>query len=184
MSQAQVNVVLDLSSYGINQQITISVPQTIEGVTFAEGDVFKPRNQIEIDAVERIAGKVAGGIAKSTGNAWNEPLTSGIGTVTVTPLIEIVAQPPQGIQRYVNNNATINVNSHILDTKQESAQAPIKPFTLVKPDNYVARQSSILLGNATKAKKSRKYYHSRDMGQAIDTLINNGVDPVPDPTIQ
>ena len=81
-------------------------------------------------------------------------------------------------------NATINVNSHILDTKQESAQAPIKPFTLVKPDNYVARQSSILLGNATKAKKSRKYYHSRDMGQAIDTLINNGVDPVPDPTIQ
>ena len=67
MSQAQVNVVLDLNSYGINQQITISVPQTIEGVTFAEGDVFKPRNQIEIDAVERIAGKVAGGIAKQTG---------------------------------------------------------------------------------------------------------------------
>ena len=67
MSQAQVNVVLDLNSYGINQQITISVPQTIEGVTFTEGDVFKPRNQIEIDAVERIAGKVAGGIAKSTG---------------------------------------------------------------------------------------------------------------------
>ena len=56
MSQAQVNVVLDLNSYGINQQITISVPQTIEGVTFTEGDVFKPRNQIEIDAVERIAG--------------------------------------------------------------------------------------------------------------------------------
>ena len=36
------------------------------------------------------------GIAKSTGNAWNEPLSSGIGTVTVTPLIEIIAQPPEG----------------------------------------------------------------------------------------
>ena len=67
MAQAQVNVVLDLNSYGINQQITISVPQTIEGVTYKEGDMFTPRNQIEINSVERIAGKVAGGIAKSTG---------------------------------------------------------------------------------------------------------------------
>ena len=67
MAQAQVNVVLDLNQYGINQQITISVPQTIEGVTYKEGDMFTPRNQIEINSVERIAGKVAGGIAKSTG---------------------------------------------------------------------------------------------------------------------
>ena len=67
MAQAQVNVVLDLNQYGINQQITISVPQTIEGVTYKEGDMFTPRNQIETDSVERIVGKVAGGIAKSTG---------------------------------------------------------------------------------------------------------------------
>ena len=67
MAQAQVNVVLDLNQYGINQQITISVPQTIEGVTYKEGDMFIPRNQIETDSVERIVGKVAGGIAKSTG---------------------------------------------------------------------------------------------------------------------
>ena len=28
-----------------------------------------------------------------TGNAWNEPITSGVATVTVTPLIDIIAQP-------------------------------------------------------------------------------------------
>ena len=67
MAQAQVNVVLDLNSYGINQQITISVPQTIEGITYNEGDTFVPRNEIETNSVERIVGKVAGGIAKSTG---------------------------------------------------------------------------------------------------------------------
>ncbi len=67
MAQAQVNVVLDLSSYGISQQITISVPQTIEGVTYKEGDMFTPRNQIETNSVERIVGKVAGQVAKSTG---------------------------------------------------------------------------------------------------------------------
>ena len=33
------------------------------------------------------------GVGKSTGNAINEPLSSGIATAIVTPLIEIVAQP-------------------------------------------------------------------------------------------
>ena len=67
MAQEQVSVVLDLNQYGINQQLTISVPKTIEGVTYNEGDAFVPRNQIEINSVERIAGKVAGTVAKSTG---------------------------------------------------------------------------------------------------------------------
>ena len=34
MSQAQVSVVLDLNQYGINQQLTISVPQTIDLLKF------------------------------------------------------------------------------------------------------------------------------------------------------
>ena len=47
MAQEQVSVVLDLNQYGINQQLTISVPKTIEGVTYNEGDAFVPRNEIE-----------------------------------------------------------------------------------------------------------------------------------------
>ena len=29
----------------------------------------------------------------TTGNAWNDPISSGVATVTVTPLIEVIAQP-------------------------------------------------------------------------------------------
>jgi len=36
---------------------------------------------------------VTAGTARSTGNAFNEPLQSGIGTITVEPIIEITSQP-------------------------------------------------------------------------------------------
>ena len=36
---------------------------------------------------------VTAGTARSTGNAFNEPLQSGIGTITVKPVIEITSQP-------------------------------------------------------------------------------------------
>ena len=36
---------------------------------------------------------VTAGTARSTGNAFNEPLQSGIGTITVKPIIEITSQP-------------------------------------------------------------------------------------------
>ena len=56
------------------------------------------------------------GIAKSTGNAWNEPLSSGVGTVTVDPLIEVVSQPPQGTQSLQNNNASIGIGANLTDS--------------------------------------------------------------------
>ena len=65
------------------------------------------------------------GTAKSTGNAWNEPLTSGIATATVSPLIEIVAQPPEGVQTLINPTpneyqdgmyASISVNADLTDS--------------------------------------------------------------------
>ena len=56
------------------------------------------------------------GTGKSTGNAWNEPLTSGIATATVTPLIDIIAQPTEGVQALVDENATISVNSDLTDS--------------------------------------------------------------------
>ena len=90
------------------------------GVTLTLSNLVTPRDNqrkfyVVADYVPSAYQQDQLGIAKSTGNAWNEPLTSGIGTVTVTPLIEIVAQPPQGIQRYVNNNATISVNADLTD---------------------------------------------------------------------
>ena len=56
------------------------------------------------------------GTARSTGNAWNEPLTSGIATATVTPLIEVIAQPPEGAQALINENTTISVNADLTDS--------------------------------------------------------------------
>jgi len=56
------------------------------------------------------------GTGKSTGNAWNEPLTSGIATATVTPLIEIVSQPTEGVAAEINNNTTISVNADLTDS--------------------------------------------------------------------
>ena len=56
------------------------------------------------------------GTGRSTGNAWNEPLTSGIATATVTPLIEIVSQPAEGVQALVNENATLSVNADLTDS--------------------------------------------------------------------
>ena len=44
-----------------------------------------------------------------TGNAWNEPITSGVATVTVTPLIDFVAQPSNR-QVLLNTNTTVSVN--------------------------------------------------------------------------
>ena len=50
-----------------------------------------------------------------TGNAFNEPITSGVATVTVTPLIDIVAQPSSR-QVLLNTNTTISVNADLTDS--------------------------------------------------------------------
>jgi hypothetical protein len=54
------------------------------------------------------------GIGYSSGNATNEPLNSGIGTVTVTPMLEIIAQPSSS-QAAVNTNRTFTVNAGLTD---------------------------------------------------------------------
>ena len=43
------------------------------------------------------------GTGYQTGNALNEPLSSGIGTVSVTPLLEIIAQPTS-VQAEIDTN--------------------------------------------------------------------------------
>ena len=46
-----------------------------------------------------------------------------------------------------------------LDFGSEFCQSPIIPFSGSRPPGYMAHRSSILLGNATKARKSRIYYN-------------------------
>ena len=50
-----------------------------------------------------------------TGNAFNEPITSGVATVTVTPLIDIVAQPSNR-QVLLNTNTIVSVNADLTDS--------------------------------------------------------------------
>ena len=61
-------------------------------------------------------------------------------------------------------NANINVYGYILDEPQCAAQAPIKPYVSPKPFNYIKRESSTLLGNATKGKKSNRYFRTPNSG--------------------
>ena len=75
-------------------------------------------------------------------------------------------------------NGTIDVKGMVLDQKQEAAQAPIQPFTGVKPEGYIARKSNTLLGNAQEAKKSRKYYRNLAVGEAVDQIVNADPDPL------
>ena len=55
------------------------------------------------------------GSALSTGNAVNEPLDSSIGTLTVFPLIEIVAQPTDK-QAITNTNTTFTIDASLSDS--------------------------------------------------------------------
>tara|TARA_Y100000592_G_scaffold85719_1_gene138149 strand:- start:5746 stop:9522 length:3777 start_codon:yes stop_codon:yes gene_type:complete len=65
-------------------------------------------------------------------------------------------------------NTTIRIYDDYMDPtdtdpnreNQQSSQAPVKPFnpTIGKPLNYIAHESSVLLGNAVEGRKSNRYY--------------------------
>ena len=84
--------------------------------TLTVSNLITPRDNQRKFYVEADYVHSAYGVGKSTGNAINEPLTSGIATVTVTPLIEIVSQPAEGVQALINENATITVNADLTDS--------------------------------------------------------------------
>ena len=52
------------------------------------------------------------GITTSTGNAINEPTSSGIATVTINPILEIIAQPSNR-NTLVNQNTTFNIDASL-----------------------------------------------------------------------
>ena len=72
----------------------------------------------------------------------------------------------KGLRKEQGTNTTIFVYDDYLDPflrdknaeNNQAAHAPIKPFLETKPSDYIAHESSVLLGNATNGRKSSKYY--------------------------
>ena len=56
-----------------------------------------------------------GSILKGTGNATNEPLNSGIATITVEPLIEIISEPST-TETIINQSSTFSINAGLTDS--------------------------------------------------------------------
>jgi hypothetical protein len=71
----------------------------------------------------------------------------------------------KGQRKEQGTNCTIDIDDYILDESQETAQAPIKPYTGTQPAGYIARKSSTLLGNATKGRISSRYYRKLTNGK-------------------
>ena len=68
---------------------------------------------------------------------------------------------------YVTNDYILNEVPN-LDHNAEFCQAPITPYTGAKPENYMAFSSNVLLGNATKGKKSSIYKKNHIRGTEND----------------
>tara|TARA_Y100001973_G_scaffold69515_1_gene101428 strand:+ start:9600 stop:13304 length:3705 start_codon:yes stop_codon:yes gene_type:complete len=88
-----------------------------------------------------------------------------------------------GIRQEQGTNAAIDIYGHIdpstKDPNRENAQscqAPITPYdpTLGQPTNYVAHESSVLLGNMMSGKMSRKYYKYKRYNLTTSSLYVYG----------
>ena len=68
---------------------------TINGLTTDDTnkEVYFTADYIPSAYSQPAGSAVTAGTARSTGNSFNEPLQSGIGTITVFPVIEITSQP-------------------------------------------------------------------------------------------
>ena len=78
-----------------------------------------------------------------------EGTPGGGNVVTTNNLLQATGSNSQRLEQ--GTNFTIDIDDYILDEIQNASQAPITPGT-------GSRISSVLLGNATKAKKSSIYY--------------------------
>ena len=70
---------------------------------------------VKVDYVPTYVGL---GTGYQTGNALNEPIQSGTAIVTVSPLIEIIAQP-SSVDTTVNTSRTLTVNATLSDNSVE-----------------------------------------------------------------
>ena len=82
----------------------------------------------------------------------------GGNVVTINNLLKTLGNNDQRQEQ--GTNFTIDIDDYILDKKQEAAQAPIIPNRT--GSGQLLRISNVLLGNATKAKKSSIYYRAKE----------------------
>ena len=127
------------------------LPVIDDGQTMVEGSYNTVNFTIDPNKNFTLKGAVGGGNAFTTNNFKMQGVKTGSNHLRLE----------QG------TNFTINVTDYILDEEQHGAQAPIKPYTGTKPDNYIAYESSTLLGNVMKGRASKKYYK---FGQYINKL--------------
>jgi hypothetical protein len=83
---------------------------TINGLTTDDSnkEVYFTADYIPSAYSQPAGSAVTAGTARSTGNAFNEPLQSGIGTITVFPIIEITSQPTDQLVS-VEDDATYSI---------------------------------------------------------------------------
>ena len=85
---------------------------TINGLTTDDSnkEVYFTADYIPSAYSQPAGSAVTAGTARSTGNAFNEPLQSGIGTITVFPIIEITSQPTDQLVS-VEDDATYSITA-------------------------------------------------------------------------
>ena len=92
-SNSNASIVGFSSATGTGSTITISGLN----VSDTNKEVYFTADYIPSAYSQPAGSVVTAGTARSTGNAFNEPLQSGIGTITVFPVIEITSQPTDQI---------------------------------------------------------------------------------------
>ena len=93
---------------------------------------------------------------RTTVGGGNVPTTNNFRKDLYSGSAEVLANKSHRVEQ--GTNFTINVTDYILDEEQHGTQAPIQPFSGSKHVDYVAYNSSTLLGNVMKGKASKKYY--------------------------
>ena len=92
-SNSNASIVGFSSATGAGSTITISGLKSEDNGK----EVYFTADYIPTAYSQPVGSVVTAGTARSTGNAFNEPLQSGIGTITVFPVIEITSQPTDQI---------------------------------------------------------------------------------------
>ena len=87
------------SIVGFNSATGTGSTITISGLNVSDTnkEVYFTADYIPSAYSQPAGSAVTAGTARSTGNAFNEPLQSGIGTITIFPIIEITSQPEDQI---------------------------------------------------------------------------------------
>ncbi len=142
-------------------KIPRSLPVRSDGQTMEEGTHQQFEIAFKTNELYNVrSGSQAFGIANNVQDQWDP------GSYVIYNSNESFVTSSKGERNQLGTNADFNIYDNYLDPfirdknaeNAQASQAPIKPFKTTKPTNYIAHQSSVLLGNATTGKKSNKYY--------------------------